>query len=203
VRRSQILEAAEQVFVERDPSEVTFEELASAAGVSRALVYNYFGDKAGLVAAVYLRCLHQLHDELKLAVDPSADDAERLRAAIDCYLRFAQRNASSWRLMGHTAATDNREVRKARRLRFEELASGWGGTTEARVAARGLVGFLEGATMVWIDSGARDVDHMADFIYRILWRGLSSVERPRGDRGQARPPGDSSARQQYQAATLR
>ena len=52
IRREQIVEAAEQVFHGRDPSEVTFEEIAEAAGVSRALVYNYFGDKGGLIAAV-------------------------------------------------------------------------------------------------------------------------------------------------------
>ncbi len=198
VRREQILAAAEGVFVDRDPSEVTFEELAAAAGVSRGLVYNYFGDKSGLLAAVYLRSLHDLHDQLDLAIDPNAPDAERLRSAVDCYLRFARHNAASWKLMSHTAATDDPEVRRARRQRFEELASGWGGTTEARIAARGLVGFLEGATLVWIESGGHNVERAVDLIFTILWKGLSAVEPP-----QARPPGESRARQQYQAATLR
>jgi AcrR family transcriptional regulator len=198
VRRSQILEAAERVFGEHDPSEVTFEELAAAAGVSRALVYNYFGDKNGLVAAVYTRCLHRLHDELEHAIDPHAPNAERLRAGIDCYLRFAKRNVGTWRLMSHTGATDHPDVRRARRERFEELAAGWGGTAEARMAARGMVAFLEGATVIWLDSGGQDVDEVADLLFTILWHGLSAV-----DGAQLRPPGESSTRQQYQAATLR
>jgi hypothetical protein len=41
LRRSQIVEAAVRVFSETDPVEVTFEEIAEAAGVSRALVYNW------------------------------------------------------------------------------------------------------------------------------------------------------------------
>ena len=45
VRRTQIIEAAAELFAERDPAEAPFEEIADAAGVSRALVYNYFGDR--------------------------------------------------------------------------------------------------------------------------------------------------------------
>jgi AcrR family transcriptional regulator len=196
VRREQILDAASRVFYDRDPVDVTFEELASAAGVSRALVYNYFGDKSGLLAAVYLRALNELHDELEHAVQPYQDDADRLRAAIECYLRYARRNSAAWRLLGHAAALDHPEVRAARRQRFEALATGWGGTSQARIVARGVTGFLEGATLVWIEGGARNLDRMVDLFYSVLWRGLSSV--PRAER-----PGESSARQQYQAATLR
>ena len=47
-RREQIIDAAVDVFKGRDPNDVTFEEVADAAGVSRALVYNYFGDRRGL-----------------------------------------------------------------------------------------------------------------------------------------------------------
>jgi AcrR family transcriptional regulator len=198
VRRGQIVEAAERVLLDRDPNDVTFEELAAAAGVSRALVYNYFGDKAGLIAAVYVRCLHRLHDELEHAIDPYAPDPVRLKAGIDCYLRFAQRNVGSWRLMRDISATDHPDVRQARRERFEELAAGWGAGVEARIAARGVVAFLEGSTVVWIDSGGHDVDRVVEMLFTILWHGLSAV-----DRSQARPAGESSTRQQYHAATLR
>src|SRR5215470_15509912 len=44
-RREQIVDAAAEVFQGRNPADVTFEEIADAAGVSRALVYNYFGDR--------------------------------------------------------------------------------------------------------------------------------------------------------------
>jgi AcrR family transcriptional regulator len=198
VRREQILDAAARVLADRDPADVTFEELAAAAGVSRALVYNYFGDKSGVISALYLRGLHRLSDELEQAVAPHSDDESRLRASVGCYLRFARRNGAAWRLLGYGAALDDPAVRTARRERFEVLASGWGGSHEARAVASGLTGFLEAATLVWLESGARHPDRMADLLSRVLWRGLSSVSRP-----QARPPGESSTRQQYQAATLR
>ena len=39
---------------------VTFEEIADAAGVSRALLYNYFGDRQGLMEALEHRSLDDL-----------------------------------------------------------------------------------------------------------------------------------------------
>jgi AcrR family transcriptional regulator len=199
VRREQILAAAERVLDGRDPADVTFEELADAAGVSRGLVYNYFGDKSGLIAAVYLRTLHQLHDALDLAVDYDATDAERLRATVHCYLSFARQNASSWRLISNRAATDHPDVRRARGQRFEELALKWGGTGGARTAARAVTGFLEAGTLDWLESGAPDLERAVDLLYTIMWRGLSAVSA----QGTTDRPGDSRARQQYHAATLR
>ncbi len=69
VRREQIIDAAEAVFAGREANEVTLEEIAEAAGVSRALVYNYFGDKSGVIAAVYLRSFDRLDAQLATALD--------------------------------------------------------------------------------------------------------------------------------------
>ena len=60
VRRELILDAAERVMAGRLPAEVTFEEVADAAEVSRALVYNYFRDRTGLLVALAERTLDRL-----------------------------------------------------------------------------------------------------------------------------------------------
>ncbi len=174
MRREQILASAEQVFERRDPAEVTFEELAGAAGVSRALVYNYFGDKGGLVASVYVRSLHRLDEALARAVDPGAPADQRLRAAVHCYLSFAAENSAGFRLMGATAGFDHPDVRRVRRQRFEHLARDWGGGTGARILARGMIDFLEGATVAWVEAGASDIEAVTDLVFTSLWAGLSS-----------------------------
>ncbi len=73
VRRELILDAAERVLVDRNPSEVTFEEIADAAEVSRGLVYNYFRDRTALLVALAERALERLDRELLSALDPGAD----------------------------------------------------------------------------------------------------------------------------------
>ena len=177
VRREQIVDAAERVFRGRDPGEVTFEEIAEAAGVSRALVYNYFGDRGGLIAAIYLRSLRRLDGEIERAIDPGATDAERLHSMVLCYLRFARESSIAWRLIGSTATMDHPDVLAARRERFDQLSRNWGDTPEARIAARAVVGFLEAATLEWIETREVDIERIAELLYTILWSGLTTVGR--------------------------
>src|ERR687891_398237 len=61
-RRAEIVQAASALYRGRDPATVRFEEVADAAGVSRSLVYAYFGDRGGLLAAVYLYSLAGLDE---------------------------------------------------------------------------------------------------------------------------------------------
>jgi len=46
-----------------------------------------------------------------------------------------------------------------------------------------VVGFLESATLDWIETRDLDLERIADLLFTILWTGLSAV-----DRGEARVP---------------
>jgi AcrR family transcriptional regulator len=174
-RREQIVSAAEAVFQGRDPADVTFEEIAIAAGVSRALVYNYFGDKSGLIAAVYLRSFERLDDTLRAALTGISTPSERLRLVITCYLEFARCHTAAWGLIGTSEATLHPVVQDARRSRCERMAEAWGGTPEARVLARAIVGFLEAASLEWVESGPSDVDDAVRLLHTVLWSGLENL----------------------------
>ncbi len=50
--RSRIQEAAHRLFAERGPDEVTMAEVARAAGVARATVFNHFGSKRALIESM-------------------------------------------------------------------------------------------------------------------------------------------------------
>ena len=50
--RAQILEAAARVFAERGYTGATMNEVAAAAGVSKATLYHYYGDKRDLLEQV-------------------------------------------------------------------------------------------------------------------------------------------------------
>ncbi|MEJ7584423.1 MAG: TetR/AcrR family transcriptional regulator [Acidimicrobiales bacterium] len=153
VRRELILAAAETVFRGREPTEVTFEAVAEAADVSRALVYNYFGDRNGLLAAVYLRTLERLDDSLLAVLDPALSPAEQVRPLAAAYLEFAETNGSKWQALGSTGAVSHPSVQAARGRRVERLAALWGGTEPARIAARIVTVMLEAATVDWVEEG--------------------------------------------------
>jgi AcrR family transcriptional regulator len=175
LRRAQIVDAAARVFHGRDPAEVTFEEIAEAAGVSRALVYNYFGDRSGVLAAVYLRSFQRLDEQLQRALAEDLCPADQLRAIIACHLDFAVTDEAAWRLIGSPEANDHPLVQGVRRRRFDQLAVAWGGTPTARVVAHGLIGLLEAATLDWLRHRDCSQEEVTEALFAMLWGGLSSL----------------------------
>ncbi len=177
LRREQIIDAAERVFHGRDPGDVTFEQVAEAAGVSRALVYNYFGDKGGLMAALYLRNFQRLDDALLAAMNGAATPPERLRAIVRCYLDFARENEACWSVISSAEVTSHPVVQTARARRYERMAAAWGSTSDGRLLARAIVGMLEAATFDWLEHRDVDVERAELLLYAMLWSGLSGLHR--------------------------
>ena len=176
VRRTQIIEAAARLFEDRDPAEVPFEEIADAAGVSRALVYNYFGDRGGLLAAVYLHHFDAVNAKLRKAAPDGATPSERVRAIVDAYLEFAAEHPGAWRLLRVARAIDHPRVQDARRLRMREIAEAWGGSPEALIVAYGITGLLEEATIEWLQTTHSSPDRVADVLHDLMWNGLASLD---------------------------
>src|SRR5882757_2185749 len=86
-RRTQLLAAAVDLFGHRAPEDVSLDDVAEAAGVSRPLVYRYFpGGKQQL----YEAALRSAADELELcfAEAQTGPLTQRLTRALDRYLAF-------------------------------------------------------------------------------------------------------------------
>lgn len=178
-RRALLVEAAAEVFRGRDPSDVSFEEVAEAGGVSRSLVYAYFGDRGGLISAVYLHNLEHLDLELGRALDERLPDEVRLRRLIRRYLLFARDNQASWNLMAAAGALQHPAIQGARRARIERIASAWADEPSARLIARGVVGLLEAGAQDWVDYRDCGLERATDVLLAVLWQGLAGL-RERG-----------------------
>ena len=178
-RRALLVAAAVRVFRGRDPSEVSIEEVAEAAAESRSRVYAYFGDRGGLIAAVYLQNLEQLDDELGRALDDRLPDEVRLRRIVRRYLVFARDNDAAWNVMAAAGALQHPAVQAARRQRIERIAAAWGSGPTARLVARGVVGLLEAGAQDWVDYRDSGLDRATDVLFAVLWEGLTGL-RSRG-----------------------
>ena len=174
-RRRLLVEAATAVLRGRDPSDVAIEEVASAGGVSRALVYAYFGDRGGLLAAVYLHNLERLDREVGRALDAQLPDELRLRRLVRRYLLFARDNRESWDLMVATGAIQHPAIQAARRARIERIASSWPAEPSARLIAHSVVGLLEAGTQDWIDHRDCGLERATNVLLAMLWEGLAGL----------------------------
>ena len=180
-RRAQIVAAASAVFRGRDPATVRFDEVAQAAGVSRSLVYAYFGDRGELIAAVYLHTLSGLDAELSALLDAIPVDEARLRSLVRHFLELAEDNADSWRLFAAAGAVDHPAVQDARHARCQRIADTWGGGAPERLLARGVIGLLEASASEWLERRDCSLDEAATLLTSALWSGVGRLARPAPD----------------------
>jgi AcrR family transcriptional regulator len=82
-----LVDAAERVLVRDGLRGLTVRAVATEAGVAPMGVYNRFGSKTGLVAAVLVRGFDGLADSIRVL--DGADPAERIVACGRSYRRFA------------------------------------------------------------------------------------------------------------------
>jgi AcrR family transcriptional regulator len=71
-RRDQILDAANDLFAERGYEDVSIEDIASSAGVTRGLVHHYFGGRKDVYVALLQRVGEIREDKLRPPVGRSA-----------------------------------------------------------------------------------------------------------------------------------
>jgi AcrR family transcriptional regulator len=174
-RREQIVEAAVVLFAERDPAVLTLEEIADGAGVSRALVYNYFGDRNGLLEAVYERSVSRLNDEVTLALSSTRGLRDALRAAVSVHVRVAVADPALYRhAAGRTPFPRLGELELAR---VEHLAQDYGASPAARLMARGVVSSIHDMVAFWLDEGGVEADDCVDIVHAFLWGALTGVNR--------------------------
>ncbi|WP_199435197.1 TetR/AcrR family transcriptional regulator [Qaidamihabitans albus] len=94
-----LLRAAQEILTERSIEDVTVEEIAGRAGVAVGSIYNHFGSKAGLHAAVVEGALDADRRFMDLAYTPDRDPVQRLYAAAEEYLRFYLENPEYFRML--------------------------------------------------------------------------------------------------------
>lgn len=68
-RRADLLDAAEQLIIERDIDQLTVEDITTAAGVSKGTFYLYFSTKDDVIASLRERYIARLMERQEVAVN--------------------------------------------------------------------------------------------------------------------------------------
>lgn len=94
-----MLHAAEVLFRDRPVDDVTVEEIAESAGVAVGSIYNHFGSKAGLHAALVERALRTDRDFMDRAYRSTDSPVEQIQAAAEQYLAFYLAHPDHFRML--------------------------------------------------------------------------------------------------------
>ncbi len=90
VAADRILDAAEQLYTQRDQDSIGMNEIARAAGCSRATLYRYFENREALRTAYVHRETRRLGRAIKAQIDGIGDPRERLVAGVTATLRMVR-----------------------------------------------------------------------------------------------------------------
>lgn len=134
-RREQLLAAGTELLGHRPYDEVSIEEIAAAAGVSKGLLYHYFPTKKDFVLAA----LRRGEDELGVltAPDPDLPPADQLSAGLDRFLDFVEEHPAAYMAIFRSRGGGDVEIEATleenRQRRLGALIDAFGGWEAAPV----------------------------------------------------------------------
>ncbi|WP_406277732.1 TetR/AcrR family transcriptional regulator [Nocardia sp. NBC_00881] len=99
-----LMHAAREIFSEQPMDTVTVEQIAERAGVAVSSIYNHFGSKAGLHAAVVQCALDVDRHYMDNAYTADRGPLEQLYAAAEEYLQFYLSNPQYFRMLAFPSA---------------------------------------------------------------------------------------------------
>lgn len=178
-RRRELLDAADRVIRRTGPA-ASMDAIASEAGVSRVVLYRYFGDKDGLYRAVADRYVEGLLITLRRALEATDDPEIRLRSTIDTYTGFIESNREVYSFLMHRAAREGVAIQTTVADFMRKVANEVGNILEREIASRGfdpapagiwatgVVGMVHLATDRWLESQEVSRDEFIDQLVGLL-----------------------------------
>ncbi len=133
-RREQlILDVAGRVFARSGYESAPMDEIAELAGVSKPMLYAYFGSKEGLYLAYIERAGGELLERLVAAAPATDQSTAGLRARITEFLAFVEEHGDGWKVLFREVASTRPFAERVARLR-ERIAE----AIRRMIAASGL-----------------------------------------------------------------
>ncbi|WP_460795553.1 TetR/AcrR family transcriptional regulator [Nocardioides pacificus] len=157
-RRTQLLDLGVRLLATRSLDEISIDALAEEAGISRGLLYHYFGNKHDFHRAVVRRAA----DDLIATTAPPAqgDPLERLLTSVAAYVDYVEANYEGYLSLVKGAASGDealREIYEEARAAltdriFREDAEGeiLPDTPAARLMVRGWSAMTEELVLAWV-----------------------------------------------------
>jgi AcrR family transcriptional regulator len=205
-RMEQALTAAHTLFAGRGFAAVTMDEVAAEVGVTKPLLYNYFGNKEQL----YIACMKRSGDALVAMILETVGDAtspsEALNDGLRAFFAFLDADRAAWAVLfdetlPHSGELADRVVEY--RGRLIELVSGSllaqlpakrraAARIEVEALSTALLGAAEALARWWLRTEATTAAEAAELLITTVEPGLRLRSTPPAKSSRPKPKGASS-----------
>jgi AcrR family transcriptional regulator len=183
-RRAQLLQLARKAFSDRSYDDVSIDDLAREAKISKGLLYHYFPTKRDL----YVAGLREIAEELvQRCTNIPADlpPIERVRAGLDAYLDHISLHSRAYVSLMRGGIGSDPEVAQVVEDVRARLADNFLEQTpfaqmlskdvRFQTAVRGWIGFVEGATIDWCANPRLSREELRELLASILFAIITAV----------------------------
>lgn len=186
-RRVQLMNVAKEVFATHGYEATAIEEVAAKAGVSKPIVYEHFGSKEGLHAAVVQAELEALVQRVSEGI-VYGTPRERFEYAVIAFMSYAQTEPAGFSVL--TRDSPNGSARPGLTRVIDDLAHRVGDVFQselekngynprmAPIYANALVGMVTQVGHWWArEKTPFSLDHVARNVAALGWMGLRHLPR--------------------------
>ncbi len=173
-RRAQLLALGLAMFSERSYDEVSIDDLARAAGVSKGLLYHYFPTKRDLYVAAIGEAARHLLDVT--TSDTGGAPEERLRRGLSTYLDFVELHGKAYVALMRGGIGSDPEVAailEATRRTFAahilEHVPRENMVPLLQTAVRGWIGFVEATSLDWAAQRTVPRDELVELLAVVIF----------------------------------
>ncbi|GAC1317382.1 MAG: TetR/AcrR family transcriptional regulator [Thermoleophilaceae bacterium] len=166
-REQLMLDAAGTAFANRGFHAASMDAIAEAAGISKPMLYSYFGSKEGLYVAYVERSGYDLLEKMRLAAPRDATREQRLRAGILAFLAHIDDHRAGWAVLSKEASSQGDPLAArltAMRLRVAGMLLGLLGS---EAFAHAFVGASESLANWWLDHPDVPREEIAQLLMRV------------------------------------
>jgi AcrR family transcriptional regulator len=192
-RRTAILDSALAVFSERGYHSASIDDIATEAGVSKALIYEHFASKQELHADLIARNARELTQRVAGALSgvEVESTSERLATGLEAFFAFVEERRDAWRMLFRDAADPESSAvldRMVEQVTAEvtvlisqdpgarELAR-VGAERSLRLLAEMLVGGAHSMANWWTEHPEASRAQLVEIAMDFAWLGLERLSR--------------------------
>jgi len=183
-RKAQMLDVAEVVFAEQGYLATSMDEIAERVGVSKPMLYEYFGSKEGLLIGCIQRARTELRTKTEAAIVDATGPEDLLRKGLLAFFEFIVEHRRSWALLRQEAAitvpSAEEEIEGIRTQQTALIGAVIAGFSpdleplEAEAFAEIVVGSCERLAL-WCERRPEVGPALAtDYVMTVVWRGVAA-----------------------------
>ena len=190
IRRQQLLELGLELFGNQTYDELSIDEIARRAGISKGLLYHYFPSKRAFYVASVREAARQLLEETDIERQERGQepDPEGARARIRAFLEYVSRRRLVYSFLLRGGIGTDSEVAEiieaTRQAIVDQMVTRlarFGARPDdpaTRLRLRGWLGFLESASLDWAENQALDLESFLELLVHMSSVVFATVLNP-------------------------